>query len=74
MSEGYLNHQLECPFCETIRLRIPHDAGPETAITCADCGQFLGTWDDLQSDFEQQGGMNGIFRIDKGRIKRLSGI
>ncbi|GAA2849322.1 hypothetical protein EDC40_101247 [Aminobacter aminovorans] len=71
MSDGYLNHKLECPFCGTIRLRIPTDAAPSTAITCADCGQFLGTWDDLQTDFARQGGTSGIFRIDKGRIRRL---
>jgi hypothetical protein len=71
MSEGYLNHKLECPFCGTIRLRIPQDAAPDTAITCADCGEFLGSWDELQTDFEHQGGASGIFRIDKGRIRRL---
>ena len=70
MSE-YLNHKLECPFCHTIRLRIPVDAGPETRIHCDDCGQFLGTWDDLRTDFANQGGQHGVFRLDKGRIKRL---
>jgi hypothetical protein len=71
MSDDFLNHKLECPFCLTIRLRIPANAGPETQIFCSDCGEYLGTWDDLQTDFEWQGGQNGVFRIDNGRIKRL---
>jgi len=67
----FLDHQLECPFCLTIRLRIPADATPDTPITCSDCGRYLGTWDEMQSDFEKQGGENGVFRLDKGRIERL---
>jgi hypothetical protein len=68
---GYLNHQLECPFCLTIRLRIPANAKPSDPIFCSDCGMFLGTWDGLQADFDRQGGQDGVFRLDKGRIKRL---
>ncbi|TIL76999.1 MAG: hypothetical protein E5Y58_24150 [Mesorhizobium sp.] len=71
MTTQYLNHQLECPFCLTIRLRIPADAGPDDRIFCDDCGEFLGTWDDLLTDFERQGGQDGVFRLDKGRIKRI---
>lgn len=71
MTQEYLNHKLECPFCLTIKLRIPADAQLSDPIYCSDCGEFLGTWDDLQSDFEMQGGQDGIFRLDKGRIKRL---
>ena len=70
MSE-YLDHKLECPFCRTIRLRIPKNAGPDTRIYCDDCGEFLGTWDELQADFAKQGGEDGVFRLDRGRIKRL---
>jgi hypothetical protein len=69
--EEYLNHRLECPFCLTIKLRIPKKATPSDPIFCSDCGAFLGTWDDLQADFERQGGQDGVFRLDKGRIKRL---
>ncbi len=64
MSPKYLDHQLECPYCLTIRLRIPADAGPDTPISCDDCGGYLGTWDELQTDFERQGGRNGVFRLD----------
>lgn len=71
MAGAYLDHLLECPFCGTIRLQIPSDAQPSTPIGCADCGQYLGTWDDLQTDFESQGGNDGIFRLDKGRILKL---
>jgi hypothetical protein len=69
--QQYLNHRLECPYCLTIRLRIPGNAGPDTQIACDDCGEFLGLWDDLLTDFEKQGGNSGVFRIDKGRIKRI---
>ncbi|BCG88347.1 hypothetical protein MesoLj113c_44570 [Mesorhizobium sp. 113-3-9] len=71
VTSQYLNHRLECPHCLTIRLRIPADAQPDTWIVCSDCGEPLGTWDDLQTDFEKQGGNAGVFRLDKGRIKRI---
>lgn len=67
----YLNHQLECPYCLTIRLRIPAGAVSSTRIVCDDCGEYLGTWDELLSDFEKQGGDDGVFRLDKGRIRRV---
>lgn len=68
---AYLNHKLECPYCHTIRLRIPADAQPATRIFCDDCGKCLGTWDALLTDFENQGGDDGVFRLDKGRTRRL---
>jgi len=71
MTGEYLDHLLECPFCGTIRLRIPIDAQPSTLIRCDDCGRVLGTWDELQTDFERQGGSDGVFRLDRGRIKKL---
>ena len=71
MSDQYLNHLLECPYCQKIRLRIPAHAMGDTPITCSDCGEYLGTWDELQADFEQQGGQDGVFRLDKGRIRKL---
>ncbi|TPK65517.1 hypothetical protein FJ546_10010 [Mesorhizobium sp. B2-4-19] len=71
--EEFLDHLLECPHCKTIRLRIPKDATWETPITCSDCGKFLGTWGELQEDFENQGGLHGAFTLDDGRIKRKSG-
>jgi len=67
----FLDHKLECPYCLTIRLRIPADARSDTLIFCDDCAAYLGTWDELQTDFERQGGQNGVFRLHKGRIQRV---
>lgn len=67
----YLDHKLECPHCLTIRLRIPVDATSATRIVCDDCGQYLGTWDELLTDFERQGGPDGVFRLDRGKIRRV---
>ncbi len=67
----YLNHKLECPYCGTIRLRIPEDVEPRTPISCDDCGEFLGIWDELLTDLERQGGTDGVFRLDKGRIRKI---
>jgi hypothetical protein len=72
MSEEYLDHTIECPFCRTIRLRIPRDAGPDTRTVCDDCGRFLGLWGELEADFARQGGQNGVFSLNEGRIKRLT--
>ncbi|ESY99981.1 hypothetical protein X738_12295 [Mesorhizobium sp. LNHC209A00] len=52
-------------------MQIPADATPSTRISCAECGRYLGIWDELQTDFEQQGGNDGVFRLDKGRIQKL---
>ena len=71
MSVGHLDRKLECPFCHTIRLRIPENTLSETRIVCEDCGLFLGTWGELEADFAQQGGHHGVFSLDKGKIKRL---
>lgn len=70
MSE-YLDHKLECPYCLTILLRIPADAQPTMEILCDDCGEYLGTWDELLTDFERQGGTDGVFHLEKGRIRRV---
>jgi hypothetical protein len=67
----YLDRKLECPHCGTIRLRIPQDADPYTAIVCSDCGKYIGTWQEIQDDFHDQGGDDGVFRLARGRIKRV---
>jgi DNA-directed RNA polymerase subunit RPC12/RpoP len=69
--QEYLDHKLECPYCGTIRLRIPAVATDSTEIKCDDCGELLGTWGDLQDDFAKQGGHDGVFRLSSGRIKRI---
>ncbi|ESY74155.1 hypothetical protein X739_28410 [Mesorhizobium sp. LNHC220B00] len=71
MAGKYLDHLLECPYCGIIRLQIPKDVQPRTPINCAGCREYLGTWDELQSDFERQGGTHGTFRLEKGRIQKL---
>ncbi len=75
--QEYLDHKLECPYCGTIRLRIPTDATESTEIKCDDCGKTLGTWGELQDDFADQGGHDDIFRLsDKvsGLPYRLVGM
>jgi len=69
--QEYLDHKLECPYCGTIRLRIPADATDSTEIKCDDCGNPLGTWGELQDDFAKQGGHDGVFRLSGGTIKRI---
>lgn len=69
--QEYLDNKLECPYCGTIRLRIPIDAVDTTEIKCSDCGKTLGAWGELQEDFANQGGLDGIFRLSQGRIKRM---
>jgi hypothetical protein len=69
--QEYSDHKLECPYCGTIRLRIPVDATDATEIKCDDCGKSLGTWGELQDDFAKQGGHDGVFRLSRGRIKRI---
>lgn len=68
----YLDHRLECPHCGTIRLNIPKHVQSSTMINCAECGAYLGTWDEIQTDFERQGGTDGVFRLASGRIRRLA--
>lgn len=71
MTDQFLNHLLECPYCQKVRLRIPAHVVDDTPIACSDCGEYLGTWDELQDSFEQQGGQDGVFRLDKGRIRKI---
>jgi hypothetical protein len=69
---GYLDHRLECPYCQTtIRLRIPDNVEPDTPISGEDCGEYLGSWDELLTDLEQQGGTSGVFQLEKGRIGKI---
>ena len=48
--QEYLDNKLECPYCGTIRLRIPVDAIDTTEIKCSDCGGTLGTWEVILTD------------------------
>lgn len=52
-------------------MRIPEDVEADTPILCDDCGEYLGTWDELLTDLEKQGGTDGVFRLEKGRIRKI---
>ncbi|MBB3236260.1 hypothetical protein [Phyllobacterium endophyticum] len=66
-----LDHKLECADCGTIYLDIPADVTSSTPIHCSSCGNFLGSWGDLEMDFAKQGGQHGIFRMEQGVITRV---
>jgi len=66
-----LDHKLECATCGTIYLDIPADLKSSSPIHCSSCGNFLGSWGDLETDFARQGGHHGVFRMEKGVITRL---
>lgn len=71
MTQTFLDHELECPNCGTIRMRIPDDVTPFTLIRCNDCGAELGRWAELERSFAEQGGQSGVFAVDQGRFKRI---
>ena len=65
-----LDHKLDCKACGTIYLEIPENVQSHTPIYCSSCGELLGRWDELELDFNQQGGQNGIFEMHDGQIIR----
>lgn len=67
----YLNHRLECPYCKTIRLRIPEDANPDTPIACDDCGEYLGSWDELQPIWPSRAAPTGCSSLRRGGSRGL---
>ena len=71
LSEKPRKHNPKCPRAGTPRLPLPADATEATEIKCDDCGKPLGTWGELQDDFAMQGGHDGVFRLSRGRIKRI---
>lgn len=62
----YLNHRVECPYCLIVRLGVPEDVTPTTEITCSDCGEYLGTWEEMLEDFDKQGGQRGRVPAEEG--------
>ena len=66
-----LDHKLDCPNCKTIYLAIPENVSGHSPISCSTCGEYLGSWGELEADFSLQGGMNGAFRLDKGQFARI---
>ncbi|MBA8876329.1 hypothetical protein [Phyllobacterium myrsinacearum] len=67
-----LDHRLECKDCGTIYLTIPENVDDKTQIHCSTCGLLLGTWGDLETDFAEQGGQNGVFKMDDGQITPIA--
>ena len=65
-----LDSKLECPMCQTIYLTFTQDVRPDTPIVCSSCGEYLGTWGDLEADFYAQGGGDGVFELRDGQIIR----
>jgi hypothetical protein len=51
------------PNCGTIYLNIPDSVISFMEIRCSSCDAFLGTWRELETDFYEQGGGQGIFEL-----------
>ncbi|MGY6707560.1 MAG: hypothetical protein ACXIVF_04460 [Rhizobiaceae bacterium] len=62
-----LNEKLDCKRCGVIALEIPDDARESTPIHCSQCGDYLGTWGELQDNFEDQA-TGGTFDLKDGQI------
>jgi transcription elongation factor Elf1 len=65
-----LDNKLECPKCHTIYLTLTKSVTMSTPIHCSSCGEYLGTWGELESDFYAQGGDHGVFEMHDGQIIR----
>jgi transcription elongation factor Elf1 len=66
-----LDKKLECPKCQTIYLTFTQDsASLSTPIVCSSCGEYMGTWGELEADFYAQGGDHGVFEMRDGQILR----
>ena len=65
-----LNNKLVCPKCDTIYLTLTQNMSGHTPIHCSSCGEYLGTWAELESDFIAQGGESGVFEMHDGQIIR----
>jgi uncharacterized Zn finger protein len=66
-----LDHKLECKDCGTIYLDIPIDVKSTSPIHCSSCGQYIGRWEEIETDFALQGGQHGVFKMDKGEITQI---
>jgi len=64
----WLDDKLDCKRCGTISLEIPDGAKESTPIHCSSCGDYLGTWGELQDDFYKQSS-GGIFDLKDGNIE-----
>lgn len=65
-----LDNHLDCKRCGVIALTIPDYAADSTPIMCSSCGDYLGTWGELQDDFHKQSG-RGAFDLKDGNIEEV---
>ncbi len=65
-----LNNKLACPSCHTIYLTLMQEVTYSSPIHCSSCGEYLGTWGELETDFIAQGGESGVFEMHDGQIIR----
>ncbi|UXN66572.1 hypothetical protein N8E89_26145 (plasmid) [Phyllobacterium sp. A18/5-2] len=65
-----LDNKLVCPQCDTIYLTLTQNMSGYTPIHCSSCGEYLGTWGELEQDFIAQGGESGVFEMHDGQIIR----
>jgi hypothetical protein len=63
-----LDDKLDCKRCGTISLEIPDDAMECTPIHCSKCGGLMGTWGELQDNFDKQANV-GAFDLEDGNIE-----
>jgi len=62
-----LDDKLDCKKCGMIALDIPDGARESTPIHCSKCGDYLGTWGDLQDNFDDQT-TGGSYDLKDGQI------
>jgi hypothetical protein len=62
-----LDDKLDCKRCGTISLDIPDGALEDTPIHCSSCGDFMGTWGELQDNFHKQARI-GAYDLKDGNI------
>ena len=61
---------LQCGECGTIYLDIPPDAEEGTTVHCSNCQKKLGTWGDMQDQFNAATyNGTGSYELKDGRIR-----
>jgi len=65
-----LDDKLDCKRCGTIALEIPQGAGESTPVHCSKCGDYMGTWGELQDNFDKQASASA-FDLKDGNIEEL---
>ncbi|SDP36873.1 hypothetical protein SAMN05443582_104354 [Phyllobacterium sp. OV277] len=66
-----LDHILRCRDCGTTYLNIPKDVNSDTPIHCSRCGEYMGRWFEIETEFANQGGQSGVFKMDHGQITEI---